>query len=99
MASSANTFGTFLETVKALETSRQSVRPQWPEQEIVLIARLPLARDGSAPMKEVAEQSRLPLQDFLSALSEGREKGLLEIDESEEVPVMRLTKLGRSLLG
>lgn len=94
---SANTFGTFLDTIKTLESGRGQQKRAWPESEVLMIAKLLLSENGEAPLKKVMNMVKLPQEAFLGAFVQGRDKGFFEVDETPDEPVLRLTKLGRSL--
>lgn len=94
---SANTFGTFLETIKTLETTPSvPARTAWPQAEVLAVARALIAGGGAAPLKAVMGQVHLPPDVFLGAVVAGRDKGLFSLDEAEDSPVLGLTKLGRT---
>ena len=99
MAQSANTFGTFLETFRRLESSRgvSSISGRWPEKAVLMIAQYLRNEKGSAPLGQVRDRVDLSQEDFLGALMAGRDKGLFTIDEEPDEPVVKLTKLGTSL--
>ena len=94
--SSANTFGTFLDTLKSLESKSPPSR-EWPESEVFAIAKLLVRTGGSAPSKMISSELKFPQGALLGAVVAGRDKGIFEIDETLDEPVLRLTKLGRSL--
>ena len=95
-SSSSNTFGTFLDTIKTLEGNRSPNR-SWPEQEVFKIAK-ELTAGGDVQLKQVMNRVGLPQDVFLGAVVAGRDKGLFEIDEAADEPVLKLTKLGRSFV-
>jgi hypothetical protein len=98
MSSSANTFGTFLETLKVLESGRPSSAGGWSTERDILVIAKTLARSaGATPLKEVIRDVDLPQDAFLNALFAGRDKGLFKIDEEPDEPAVELTKLGRSI--
>jgi hypothetical protein len=97
---SANTFGTFLETLKSLESSPQpSWNRRWTETDLLTIAKSLAGSNGSAPVKVVMNNVGLPTEIFLAAMVAGRERSLFEIDEAPDEPLLKLTKLGRSFVG
>jgi hypothetical protein len=96
---SANTFGTFLDTVRKLESGRTTQTSSgWPEKEVFLIAKTLLSDNGRQPLKVTMSTSGLPQEVFLGALIAGQDKGLFKVDEETEEPVLTLTKLGRVLV-
>src|SRR5437868_2832730 len=96
---SANTFGTFLGTIKSLQSARSSSGHGWPESEVFMIAKTLLSSNGQAPLKDVMGQVKLPQEVFLGAFVAGRDKGLFDVDETADEPILKLTKLGRSFTG
>jgi hypothetical protein len=97
--SSANTFGTFLDTVRKLEQGPQGPGVRgWPEKAVFQIAKTLLSSDGTQPVRATMGSSGLPQDEFLGALVAGRDKGIFEVDETADEPVLRLTKLGRTLV-
>jgi hypothetical protein len=75
---SANTFATFLGTIKTLESARPSSGHGWPESEVLTIAKTLLSSNGEAPLKAVMGQVNLPQEVFLGAFVAGRDKGLFD---------------------
>lgn len=97
--SSANTFGTFLDTVRKLESEPQAQGARgWPEKEVYHIAKTLLSGDGAQPVRATMNSSGLPQDVFLGALVAGRDKGIFEVDETADEPLLKLTKLGRTLV-
>ena len=99
MTSSANTFGTFLDTFKKLESARPSGGSSFPETEVLQVAKMLAGTGGQAPVQTAMKQSDLPEPDFLRAVFAGKEKGIFEIDETSDQAVLKLTKLGRGFAG
>jgi hypothetical protein len=95
---SANTFGTFLETLKTLETGVQQ-RRRSEEPDVFTIARMLAKAGGSTPLKSLMNELNVSGEALFGAVVAGRDKGLFEIDEEPDEPVLRLSKLGRSLAG
>ncbi len=95
---SANTFGTFLDTIKSLE-SVPAASKKTSESELLVIAKALMSQNGEAPLPLVMQKVGIPQDAFLGAFVQGREKGLFEVDDNPDVPVLKLTKLGRSLAG
>jgi hypothetical protein len=96
--SSANTFGTFLDTYRQLESAGNYGRSGWPEKQVFLIAKtLATSPGGRMPVKETMARANLPQDAFLGALVAGRDKNLFEIDESGDEPILALTKVGRAV--
>ena len=92
---SANTFGTFLETLNTLSSAPV---PQGPEADLLSIAHVVgTAGPEGAPVNTIAGPAGLSKAALLGGIFAGRDKGLFEIDDSKDEPVVRLTKLGRSL--
>jgi hypothetical protein len=96
MVSSANTFGTFLETLRKLESSR-GTSGRSSESEMLMIAQLLRTKGGSASIGEVRNNIDMSQESFLGAVVSGRDKGLFKIDEQSDDPIVELTKLGSSL--
>lgn len=94
--SNANTFGTFLQTLKTLESAQQP-STSWPDKDVYAIANVLVERSGSAPLKTLIEAMKIAPTAFASAVIAGREKGMFEVDDEPEEPVLKLTKLGRAL--
>ena len=63
------------------------------------IAKALMSQNGEAPLPLVMQKVGIPQDAFLGAFVQGREKGLFEVDDNPDVPVLKLTKLGRSLAG
>lgn len=95
--STANTFGTFLDTLKTLETKTQQRAPT-AEPNVFTIAELLKTNNGSASLKDLRSRLNVSGEALLSAMTAGREKGLFELDDTPAEPVLKLTKLGRSLV-
>lgn len=95
MASSANTFGTFLETIKKLEDAAPAARQSsFPESEVLEIAKMLGRTGGQAPVRVAMSQAGIAEPAFFRAVFAGREKGIFDIDEQSEQAVLKLTKLG-----
>jgi len=97
----ANTFGTFLSTIKRLESSSRPDHGGWPQSEVFAIGKMLLASGANAamPIKAAMSSSGLPQEAFFGAVVAGRDKGIFQIDEQGPEPVVSLTGLGRSLVG
>jgi|SRR5437763_16957137 len=96
--SSANTFGTFLDTFRRLESAGNYAPSAWPEKEVFLIAKtLAASPTGRMLLKETMTRAKLPQDTFLGALVAGQDKHLFEIDASADEPILVLTKVGRAV--
>ncbi|MDR3462352.1 MAG: hypothetical protein P4L76_08565 [Beijerinckiaceae bacterium] len=100
MSSSANTFGTFLQTFSNLE--QQSATPP-PEaapagsdvQGLVLLVK-DIAKTGNrSSIKSLMDASNLSKEQILSTLLSGKEKGLIEVTEENGEAVANLTSFGK----
>lgn len=97
MASSANTFGTFLETYQRLG----SLRPQEAastDSEVFLVAKTLARHSGPVPVQLAMRESGLNQETFFRAVLAGKDRRLLEIEEDEVEPKLKLTSLGRSFV-
>ena len=94
--SSANTFGTFLETLNTIGSPEAS--SSGVEADVLSIARVLMNEDGAEVRTLAAELNRLP-KDLLAGVVAGRDKGLFEIDQTADEPIVKLTKFGRSFAG
>lgn len=96
----ANTFGTFLETFKRLETGSDQT-PQGSgvdlARSILSIANI-LANTGSLPVKAVIAESQLPKDVFFTVMNAGVDKNVFKLTEQGGESVLNLTPLGKSLL-
>ena len=98
--STANTFGTFLETFKRLE----STPDQTPQNSSVDLAKSVLdvanilAATGSLPVKVAIAESALPKDVFFTVMNTGVEKNVFSLSEHAGESVLNLTTLGKSLL-
>jgi len=99
MASSANTFGTFLETIKKLEEGPPSKGSSFPESEVLQIAKMLAGTGGQAPVRVAMAQAGVAEPAFFRAGFAGREKGIFDIDEQSDQAVLKLTKLGYGFAG
>jgi hypothetical protein len=72
---SANTFATFLDTIKALESGRGGQKQAWPESEVLMIAKTLLSEKGEAPLKQVMNMVKLPREVFLGRVCKGATRG------------------------
>jgi hypothetical protein len=100
MASSANTFGTFLDTFKRLEeapSSRES--GSFPESEVLQIAKTLAGSGGQLPLRAAMGQAGLADTVFFRAVLAGRDKGIFDIDETSNQAVLKLSKLGYGFAG
>jgi hypothetical protein len=97
---SANTFGTFLDTIKKLEESRPAGgSSSFPESEVLQIAKTLAGTGGEAPMPVAMGQSGLSQTAFFRAVLAGRDKGIFTIDETPDQAALKLTKLGYGFAG
>ncbi len=99
MASSANTFGTFLDTYKKLEEGPPSKGTSFPESEVLQIAKMLAGTGGAAPLRVAMAQAGVDEPVFFRAVFAGRDKGIFEIDEQSDQAVLKLTKLGYGFAG
>jgi hypothetical protein len=98
MASSANTFGTFLDTFKKLEEGPPSRGGSFPESEVLQIAKMLAGAGGAAPVRTAMAQAGIEEPAFFRAVFAGREKGIFDIDEQTDQAVLKLTKLGHGFV-
>lgn len=95
MASSGNTFGTFLQTFGTLEKqSKRSASPASEPNMFDLVQEL-AKRGDRVPIKTLPWYADNPKAVF-DTIFEGQSKGVLTIEEDRGEPVATLTSLGRS---
>ena len=99
--SSANSFGTFLETRQLLRSQSQQQQarsagadesPQIAAAVKILEAPLP------APGHELLKSSGLPMATFFETLSSLQSEGLVELRKGDDGELVHLTDRGRDLL-
>jgi hypothetical protein len=98
MALPANTFTTFLETFRQLDSSRGTGGGDGPDKDVLTIALFLRNNNGSASVGTARDGVDLSQEGFLRALLAGRDKGLFEIVEGPDEAVVNLTKLGMSIV-
>ena len=98
--STANTFGTFLNTFKRLEggsdQSSQTVDADLSKA-VLNLASILARTEGKLPVKAAIAESRLAKDEFFTVLGAGLDKKVFTVGEEAD-PVLSLTNLGRSLL-
>ncbi|MFL9826794.1 hypothetical protein [Rhodoplanes sp. SY1] len=109
---SPNTFGTFLTTLQTLESARPSGSEAVPhagsgrpstvptlDADILAVARMVVPAPDGAPVGAIRDRVTLAPDAFFGAVLAGRDKGVFELDDTGTEPVLKLTRLGRSLAG
>jgi hypothetical protein len=98
--STANTFGTFLNTIKRLETGSggsDDMSDAELSKRVLGLAAVLANVGGHLPVKDAAAECGLPKDQFFRVLGAGLDKKVFAVDESAD-PTLTLTNLGRSLL-
>jgi hypothetical protein len=99
--STANTFGTFLETFKRLETGPDQTSQTSGvdlSKAILGLATILSRTGGSLTVKAAIAETQLPKDEFFTILGAGLDKKVFTVGDQPDDPVLTLTSLGRSLL-
>jgi hypothetical protein len=98
--STANTFGTFLNTFKSLEAGSDQTSQMADadlSKAVLNVASILARMGGHLPVRTAIVESQLPKDQFFTVLGAGLDKKVFTVGEEAD-PVLTLTNLGRSLL-
>lgn len=93
----SNTFGTFLDTFRQLESSSSQGTPDGWEKDVLRI--LKVLGSAPQPLRQVIAATGVPEEAFLRAIAAGSDRKLLTIEETQGVPMLHPTPLGRAFAG
>jgi hypothetical protein len=98
--STANTFGTFLNTFKRLETGPEQASQMSDadlSKAVLNLASILAGTGGHLPVTLAIAETQLPKDQFFTVMSAGLDRKVFTVGEETD-PVLTLTNLGRSLL-